>query len=290
MSTGDSPAPTRPITVLRSIAYVEAKTPGFHSKHHLDIYKPDAGDGRGSGLRPVVMHVHGGGWQRGDRGRKFYGAPYIGRKFAEAGIVAVCPSYRLSGFPENIHDIASAFAWTVKHIAEYGGDPKSVFVCGHSAGAHLVALLAVDPYYLTRAGLTSASLRGVIAISGIYNLRKPFHQDRKMAHWFFRRFYIHRSFGEKADADVASPAAQATLCPKSWRLAPMLLLNAKRDLGLDHDGLKFYEILQTKDVEVRHVMLDMTHFSITISQETVDVCQDFIWRTASSPPSRCSYV
>jgi acetyl esterase/lipase len=66
--------------------------------------------------------------------------------------------------------VARAFAWTHKNIAKYGGRPDRIFACGHSAGGHLVALLATNETYLKAEGLAPKDLRGVIPISGVYNI------------------------------------------------------------------------------------------------------------------------
>lgn len=131
------------------------------AKHQLDIYRP-----RGAKGRPVLLFVHGGAWVRGDR--KQY--PFFGNHFAKAGFVVVIPSYRLAPknpHPAQIEDVAAAFAWTVTHIAAHGGDARRIYAAGHSAGGHLVALLATNPDWLKAHGLTTASIRGVISLSGV---------------------------------------------------------------------------------------------------------------------------
>src|SRR4029077_10844231 len=97
----------------------------------------------------------------------------IGERFAKQGIGAVVINYRLSPnvkHPEHIKDVARAFAWTSKNIAKQGGRPDQIFVCGHSAGGHLIALLATDESYLKSEGLSRTAIRGVIPISGVYDI------------------------------------------------------------------------------------------------------------------------
>jgi acetyl esterase/lipase len=72
--------------------------------------------------------------------------------------------------PEHIKDVARAFAWTKKNICSYGGRSDSVFVAGHSAGGHLVALLATDESYLRAQGCACTDIKGVIGISGVYDI------------------------------------------------------------------------------------------------------------------------
>ncbi len=143
------------------------KVPHQTKANRLDLYLPeDKHD------FPVVVLVHGGAWVSGDN-RGFGLVSGVAHLLASQGIGVVVPNYRLSPavkHPEHIHDVAQAVAWTRKNCAEYGGDPSNLFLMGHSAGGHLVSLLATDPYYLEGAGLHSTDLRGVISVSGVYRL------------------------------------------------------------------------------------------------------------------------
>jgi acetyl esterase/lipase len=97
----------------------------------------------------------------------------IGRCLAQNGIMAVLPSYRLSPgvrHPGHVEDVARAFAWTYKHARKHGGRADRLFVAGHSAGAHLVSLLATDDTYLKAVGRSRQDIRGVVALSGVYRL------------------------------------------------------------------------------------------------------------------------
>ena len=150
----------------KGIAYWAGE--GFDDeKHRLDVYAP-----AGPGPHPVVLFVHGGGWRLGDR--DFFGAyKNLGRRLASRGMVAVVTSYRLAPdhkHPAHVRDVARAIAWTFAHAESYGGDPARVFVMGHSAGAHLVALAACDPRWLAEQGLEPSRLAGVIGISGPYDV------------------------------------------------------------------------------------------------------------------------
>jgi acetyl esterase/lipase len=78
-------------------------------------------------------------------------------------------------FPAFMEDAAQAVAWTRAHAREWGGDPDNLFVVGHSAGAHIAVLLALDEHYLREAGGTTRWLRGVVGLSGPYDFL-PFHE------------------------------------------------------------------------------------------------------------------
>jgi acetyl esterase/lipase len=136
-------------------------------RHQLDLYLP-----RGVRRFPVVVLVHGGAWVVGDkRCCGLYSS--VGQFLASQGIGVVMPNYRLSPdvrHPEHVRDVARAVAWTRRYAAELGGDPDQLFLVGHSAGGHLVALLATDDTWLDEEGLTRSALRGVVAVSGVYHI------------------------------------------------------------------------------------------------------------------------
>ena len=98
----------------------------------------------------------------------------MGSSLAEQGFIAVLPNYRLSPavtFPAFVEDAAQAVAWTLQNIERYGGDPRRVFVMGHSAGAHIALLLVLDQHYLADAGVSADALRGAIGLSGPYDFK-----------------------------------------------------------------------------------------------------------------------
>jgi arylformamidase len=133
----------------------------------LDIYVPAAAWGL-----PVLMYVHGGGWTSGDKEAVGAKAAY----FTAHGFVFVSINYRLipAAWPaQQAADVAEAVAWVKENIGGYGGDGARVFVLGHSAGAHLTALMASDETYLREAGLGPGALRGVILLdSAAYDVEQ----------------------------------------------------------------------------------------------------------------------
>jgi acetyl esterase/lipase len=153
------------VEMVAGISYADG-APGDADKHKLDLYLP-----RDKKNFPVLVFLHGGSWRSGDR--SVYRA--LGDRLARAGIGVAIPSYRLmpqNPHPAQIHDTAAAFAWVVQNIAQHGGDPSRIYLSGHSAGAHLAALLALDEKYLGKFGLPRTSIRSVIAMSGIYDVDK----------------------------------------------------------------------------------------------------------------------
>jgi len=152
------------VQAIKDVAYHDG--PGADPvKHRLDLFLP-----RGQKGFPVVLFVHGGAWLHGDK--SFLGIySAVGSTLARHGVGAVVINYRLSPavrHPEHVKDVARAFAWTYRNIARYGGRPDQLFVCGHSAGAHLISLLVTDDSYLLAEGLTAGAVRGAIPLSGVY--------------------------------------------------------------------------------------------------------------------------
>lgn len=130
----------------------------------LDVYVPnDVTAGA-----PIVVFFYGGSWQHGSR----QGYRFVGQALASRGIVAVLPDYRLyppTRFPGFVEDGARATAWAYRHAADYGANPEHLFVSGHSAGAHIAALLATDKHYLADAGISITDLAGFVGMSGPYD-------------------------------------------------------------------------------------------------------------------------
>jgi acetyl esterase/lipase len=163
-----SPPPPGALAVESVCDLAYRSGPGTDSfRHRLDLFVPK--DKKGY---PVVVLVHGGGWTLGDK-RCCGLYTSVGQFLASQGIGVVIPNYRLAPWvrhPEPVKDVAQAVAWTREHIAEYGGDPRQLFLFGHSAGGHLVSLLATDESYLKAEGVTASDLKGIITASGVYHI------------------------------------------------------------------------------------------------------------------------
>src|SRR6476660_1041513 len=121
----------------KDLAYNTAKD-ADSVRHKLDLYVP-----KGAKDYPVMMFVHGGAWRSGNK--DLYGP--LGETFAKQGIGVAVINYRLTDskgtvkHPDHVRDVAKAFAWVKANCGKYGGSKERLFVSGHSAGGHLVALL-----------------------------------------------------------------------------------------------------------------------------------------------------
>jgi acetyl esterase/lipase len=137
---------------------------GDDARQKLDVYAPRRPD-----HRPVVIVFYGGTWSAGKKSNY----AFVGAALAERGYVTVIPDYRLYPevrFPAFVEDGARAIAWAQQHARDFGGDPDRLVLMGHSAGAHIAALLALNPSYLAAAGVRPHSIAGFIGLSGPYAL------------------------------------------------------------------------------------------------------------------------
>jgi len=152
-------------------ATLNAGTPAVESvvyqpEHRLalDVYQPLAQ----STPTPVVVFVYGGRWQSGQRSEY----AFVGKRLAEAGVLTLVIDYRLwpqVRFPLFVDDTVQAIAWARTHAEQYGGDPKRIFLVGHSAGAHIAALIGTDARHLQAIDWRPQDLAGVIGIAGPYD-------------------------------------------------------------------------------------------------------------------------
>lgn len=147
---------------------------GADRRQRLDVWVP-AGH-RPARALPVVIFLYGGGWVAGDRGD--YG--FAGRAFAGEGFVAVVPDYRLVPevrFPLFVEDAALAVKWTAENAERFGGDPGRITIAGHSAGAYIGAMLALDRHFLADAGVAPDVIKAAALLSGPYDFY-PFTEQR----------------------------------------------------------------------------------------------------------------
>lgn len=191
--------------VMEDVAYAAGP------RHRLDIYRP-AGN---VGTAPVAVFFYGGGWTFGDK--EMY--RFLGRSLAREGVVVIIPDYQVyppAVFPDFLIDGAAAVGWAKRHGAEHGGDPARLFLVGHSAGAYIAAMLALDPTWLRAAGVNSRTdIAGTVGISGPYD----FVPDTPT---------LKAIFGTGAAAARTRPIAYA-----DGTAAPMRLITGSSDTTVD---------------------------------------------------------
>jgi acetyl esterase/lipase len=187
-----------------------AEVPGVDPRLlSLDVHPPPGaceGD-----PRPVVVWVHGGGWAVGDKSQ-------LGAKQEWAAAhdwVLVSVNYRLSPsspsddpqrvtHPTHVEDVARALAWIDDRVAEHGGDPTRLALMGHSAGGHLVSLVAVDQRYLAAAGAPDGLVDCVVALD-----TEGYDLLAKVGDGEASDTMVHNAFGDDPDGlRDASPIYQ----------------------------------------------------------------------------------
>lgn len=151
-------APGSTYTLSRDQAY------GPNARQKIDVYQPNPPVADA----PVVVFFYGGSWTTGDR------ADYLfaGEALASRGIVTLIADYRLSPevrYPVFVQDSALAVKWAFDNAKRFGGDPKKLFVMGHSAGGYNAAMVALDARWLGAVGMRPAQLAGLIGIAGAYD-------------------------------------------------------------------------------------------------------------------------
>ncbi len=162
LAAGSAGAQARP--VAQTLVY--AQRPGAQANlTSLDLYRIAAPSARPA---PLVAFIHGGGWRIGDKSNPGAGAEKAAF-FAARGVALASLNYRLSPdviHPAHIEDVAAGLAFLIDNAAAHGCDPARIYVMGHSAGAHLAALVATDARRLGAHGKSLGALRGVVLLDG----------------------------------------------------------------------------------------------------------------------------
>lgn len=162
-----APATTKPVLDLSSViaphSRIELDVPyvaGGGPEQSLDVYAP-----KNASAAPIILYLHGGEWAKRDKQEGAYKPRFLNSN----GIIFISANYRLSGtakHPAQVNDVAAAIKWALDHAAEYGGDPKKIYLMGHSAGCHLATLVGLDARPLATVGMKPTDLAGVISWSG----------------------------------------------------------------------------------------------------------------------------
>jgi len=136
---------------------------GPDPKHQLDLYAPR----HSPGPLPLLIFVHGGGWDSGDR-REY---SFAGRALAALGFLVAIADYRVFPevvFPAFVEDLGHAATWLRAHATDHGGDPERLFLIGHSAGAYNAVIFALQPERFGGASV-AGRIKGIVGLSGPYD-------------------------------------------------------------------------------------------------------------------------
>jgi pimeloyl-ACP methyl ester carboxylesterase len=183
---------------------------GPDPRQKLDVYKP-LGNVAGA---PVVVFFYGGNWSAGDRADY----RFVGEALAASGAIAIVADYRLSPqvrWQQILQDCALATRWAFDRAPALGGDPRRIYLMGHSAGGYNAAMLALDSRWLRAQGLSPERLAGWIGLAGAYDFlpivdpRVPWHSFRCASCWTMRP--------PTATAFRLSTSTTWSRCRPSWR-------------------------------------------------------------------------
>ncbi|HEY0386508.1 MAG TPA: alpha/beta hydrolase [Pyrinomonadaceae bacterium] len=279
-----APLSTSGLRVGRDVCY-HPQPDDKGRQQSLDIYAPvdspvrsDSGapvleSERGA---PVFVFMHGGGWRAADKQDALGVHSNVCTALAGRGLLVVNVNYRLSPrvrHPAHALDVAHALRWVREHIRDYGGDDGNIFVGGHSSGGHLAALVTLDKQYLRAVGANDDPdksafgagdhfdksvggdfIRGVVGISGIYNLEHFAGRNRLAL-----RLMTRPAFGAR---------------PEEWRAAsplshvragapPFLMVNAAEDERLEEEAEELALLLRAAGTSAETAIIPGTnHFTI----------------------------
>ncbi len=206
----------------------------------LDIFPAQSPDS------PVQLFIHGGYWQLLDK-RDYC---FVAEPFVEAGCMVVVINYTLA--PDaDMHEIVrqsrAAVAWTYENARTYNGDPSRIYISGHSAGGHLVAMM-METDWASAWGLPADLVKGGCAVSGIFDLEP------------IRLSYLNQAVG--MDAQVSERNSPLYHLPRG--VAPLIISVGalETDEFLRH-ALEFSTALKNAGHPYEHLVLpDQHHFSM----------------------------
>ena len=182
---------------------------GTQARNTLDVYHPK---GITATKKPVIVFFYGGCWgECNPLQKKDY--LFVAQSLASRGYITVIPDYREYpevNFSTLMSDASNAMHWVSQQISEYGGDPTRVFVAGHSSGAHIAAMLAMNPNYLNAS--IRKNIRGFIGLAGPYDFL-PLDEA-----------YQHKLFAPQEQYAASQPINFV-----SSQSPPLLLLHGERD-------------------------------------------------------------
>lgn len=257
------------VTVTADVAYKSGAELSDYEKTRckLDVYAPMGAKGL-----PCVVWFHGGGLTEGDKKSARAG----GYALAADGVILVSANYRLSPqakYPAYVEDSAAAVAWMKRHAADYGADPRRLYVAGHSAGGYLAAMVCADERWLKPHGLTLTDIAGAFPVSGQTATHYTIREERGLAKTAIL-------------VDDAAPLNHAGKDTPPW-----LILYAEKEMTLRGDENRYFaaalKAAGHQQVEVRE-MAGYNHGSIGGRLGEADdavrkALVEFIRRTAPKP-------
>ena len=267
----------------------------FVAKHFhaaADVAVADADDDSTTGITrkervPIFIHIHGGGWSRGSKNQRFYGAPAVAKAAVSSavgkhnnGCIAITPNYRRGEYPLFMKDAAAAIQWVWQNAQALGGDLSQLFLCGHSAGAHIASLLVLrHDEFLQPLQVPVDFVQGIILLSGVYDLFRPLQQSPwlDVKNKWFLWVYVWPAFGwDKDIRHEASPlllltaledgSSSSSIKINTTHWPPTLILNATFDMGLQENGQRMRDALE------KYTSAEIVEYSILPNTDHASIC------------------
>ncbi len=255
---------------------------GPGERQRLDVYKPDNGK-----PAPVVLWIHGGAWKFGDKSHLNGKAEWL----TGEGWALVAMNYRFVPqvtWREQAADVAEAVKWIQTSGAKHGFDASRIVLMGHSAGAHLAALVATDEQYLEAAQAKAATIVGVVLIDGAgYDIPR----QAKFARGWLGGIYTEVFSTDVAEQQAASPVTYAT----SRKLWPQfLILHCASRVASTNQAKLLANALQSAGAKaVTFSARDKNHMTInrelgTPEDEPTAAINELLWKLRPTSTGRGS--
>lgn len=219
----------------------------------LDVYKPsDAG----TGTRPAVILIHGGGWTSFDKSTM----KGMGGFLARSGFVAFAVDYRLfhgtdNRWPAQLDDVQRAVRWVRANAGKYGVNPDKIGAFGHSAGAQLAALLGMED---TRENSDSALAKYSSRVQAVVDVSGPtdFSTEKDPEGTAFLTNFLGADYSKHPEVwQDASPVFHVTKSD-----APFLIVHGTRDEMVPiAQAQELYDKLKGAGVQVSLIKVDDVH-------------------------------
>ncbi len=219
------------LRIINNISYVSKEKRKVDSLQRLNLILP-----KDKIKPPLLLWIGAGAWALVDRHKEMN----FCKRMALEGIAVASVGHRLSSavfqnplrttgikHPEHMKDITAAFHWLYNHAEEYGFDKDRIYVGGYSSGAHLAALLSLDNRYLQNVGLDKSNIKGVIPISGTYDILDYKNAFANGSRPELVEQHVHAVFG---DTEQEHLDASPTTFIKEISV-PMLLISDSNMIG-----------------------------------------------------------
>jgi acetyl esterase/lipase len=235
------------------ISYLKKSSEVSEATPKLNVFVPRNSKSKQA---PVLIFVHGGNWNSGRKGTY----DLLGRNFASKGVITIIPDYTLSpnaNYDAMAQQVAQVIQWTKDNIGQYNGNPNMIYVTGHSAGGHLVALAVMNPKY----GIDPSTISGII-------LNDAAGLDMKN--------YLEGNQPTAKD----DYAATWTTAPEKWKDAsPIYFLNKKTPPFLIYVGDKTYtsiKIANSRFLSALHSFQPEVT-PITLNKKHIPMVVQYFW-------------